>query len=41
MKNIPPYWNTDFKALLVKRVGDPETEEEFLKSRSLCFMPTE
>ncbi len=37
MKNIPPYWNTDFKALLVKRVGDPETEEEFLKSRSPLF----
>lgn len=32
-KNIPPYW-APYRALLVRRVGDPEKEEEFLKSRS-------
>lgn len=36
IKTIPPYWEvliSNFK----KRVGDPDTEEEFLKSRSPLF----
>lgn len=36
IKTIPPYWETmigNFK----KRVGDPEKDEEFLKSRSPLF----
>ena len=37
MNTIPPYWITENKALFVKRIGDPETEEEFLKSRSPFF----
>lgn len=36
IKTIPPYWST-FLATLLKRVGNPETEEEFLKSRSPLF----
>lgn len=33
IKTIPPYWST-FLATFHKRVGNPDTEEEFLKSRS-------
>ncbi|MEE8115968.1 MAG: S9 family peptidase [Gemmatimonadales bacterium] len=33
IKTIPPYWST-FLAMLQQRVGDPETEAEFLMSRS-------
>lgn len=36
IKNIPPYWTT-LQALEYQRVGNPETEEEFLKSRSPLF----
>jgi dipeptidyl aminopeptidase/acylaminoacyl peptidase len=36
LKNIPPYWEP-IKSLLFKRVGNPESEEEFLKSRSPLF----
>jgi dipeptidyl aminopeptidase/acylaminoacyl peptidase len=34
--SIPPYWEV-MRSLLNKRIGDPETEEEFLKSRSPLF----
>lgn len=33
IQTIPPYWSTAMAAFKM-RVGDPETEEEFLKSRS-------
>lgn len=33
---IPPYW-ASFRALLYKRVGNPDTEAEFLESRSPLF----
>ncbi len=36
IKNIPPYWFT-LQAMEYKRVGNPDTEEEFLKSRSPLF----
>lgn len=36
IKTIPPYWST-FLATFHKRVGNPETEEEFLQSRSPLF----
>ncbi len=36
INSIPPYWST-FLATFHKRVGEPETEEEFLKSRSPLF----
>lgn len=36
IKNIPPYWST-FLANFKRRVGDPDNEEEFLKSRSPLF----
>ena len=36
LKTIPPYWNL-YKLEFYKRVGDPQTEEEFLKSRSPFF----
>lgn len=36
IKTIPPYWST-FLATFHKRVGNPETEEEFLRSRSPLF----
>ncbi len=36
IKNIPPYWAT-FLSNFKKRVGDPDTEEEFLISRSPLF----
>ncbi|QBD79034.1 S9 family peptidase [Ktedonosporobacter rubrisoli] len=36
IKTIPPYWST-FLATFHTRVGNPETEEEFLKSRSPLF----
>lgn len=32
-KNIPSYW-APIRAMLVRRVGDPDKEEEFLRSRS-------
>jgi dipeptidyl aminopeptidase/acylaminoacyl peptidase len=36
IKSIPPYWEP-IKALFYKRVGDPEQDEPFLKSRSPLF----
>jgi dipeptidyl aminopeptidase/acylaminoacyl peptidase len=36
IKSIPPYWATFFNVLL-KRVGNPDTDEEFLKSRSPLY----
>jgi dipeptidyl aminopeptidase/acylaminoacyl peptidase len=36
LKSIPPYWST-MLTMFYKRVGNPETEEEFLKSRSPLF----
>jgi dipeptidyl aminopeptidase/acylaminoacyl peptidase len=36
IQSIPPYWSS-FRALLYERIGNPETEEEFLKSRSPLF----
>ena len=36
INSIPPYWEP-LKAIFTERVGDPETEEEFLKSRSPLF----
>ena len=36
IQSIPPYWST-FRSLLYERIGNPETEEEFLKSRSPLF----
>ncbi|MBV9257694.1 MAG: S9 family peptidase [Ktedonobacteraceae bacterium] len=36
IQTIPPYWAT-FLATFHKRVGNPATEEEFLKSRSPLF----
>ena len=34
--SIPPYW-ASFRQILYKRVGDPETEEDFLKARSPLY----
>ncbi len=36
-KNIPPYWKP-FESVLRKRVGDPASESEFLRSRSPVFL---
>jgi dipeptidyl aminopeptidase/acylaminoacyl peptidase len=36
IKSIPPYWNP-LLAIFHERVGNPETEVEFLKSRSPLF----
>jgi dipeptidyl aminopeptidase/acylaminoacyl peptidase len=36
MKTIPPYWET-FRDVMYKRVGNPETDHEFLLSRSPLF----
>jgi dipeptidyl aminopeptidase/acylaminoacyl peptidase len=36
LESIPPYW-APLKAQFVQRVGDPQTEPEFLKSRSPLF----
>ncbi len=36
IKSIPPYWST-FLANFQKRVGNPDTEADFLKSRSPLF----
>ncbi len=36
LNTIPPYWNL-YRLEFYKRVGDPATEEEFLKSRSPFF----
>lgn len=36
MKTIPPYWDT-FRQLMYKRVGDPDKDQAFLKSRSPLF----
>lgn len=36
IRSIPPYWST-FLATMRKRVGDPESEEDFLRSRSPLF----
>jgi dipeptidyl aminopeptidase/acylaminoacyl peptidase len=34
--SVPPYWAI-LRSLLYRRIGNPETEEEFLKSRSPLF----
>ncbi len=36
IKSIPPYWAAD-KALLEKRIGSPDTEEDFLNSCSPLY----
>jgi dipeptidyl aminopeptidase/acylaminoacyl peptidase len=36
IRTIPPYWST-FLATFHRRVGNPDTEEEFLNSRSPLF----
>lgn len=36
IQTIPPYWST-MLATFHKRIGNPDTEEEFLKSRSPLF----
>jgi dipeptidyl aminopeptidase/acylaminoacyl peptidase len=36
IETIPPYWET-FRAIEHRRVGNPETDAEFLKSRSPLF----
>lgn len=36
INSIPPYWSS-YLALLHQRIGNPETEAEFLKSRSPLF----
>lgn len=36
IKTIPPYWSTSL-SIFHKRVGNPDTEEEFLRSRSPLF----
>lgn len=36
IRSIPPYWEP-FKKIIEKRVGNVDTEEEFLKSRSPLF----
>jgi dipeptidyl aminopeptidase/acylaminoacyl peptidase len=36
LKSIPPYWRP-LKAMFSHRVGDPDTERDFLKSRSPLF----
>ncbi len=36
IETIPPYWST-FRSIMYKKVGNPETEEAFLKSRSPLF----
>jgi dipeptidyl aminopeptidase/acylaminoacyl peptidase len=36
LKSIPPYW-APARAMFAKRVGDPEKDAEFLKSRSPLY----
>lgn len=36
INSIPPYWSS-YRAMLHQRVGDPEAEPEFLRSRSPLF----
>jgi dipeptidyl aminopeptidase/acylaminoacyl peptidase len=36
IESIPPYWST-FLATFYERVGSPETEKDFLESRSPLF----
>ena len=36
IESIPPYWET-LRSTFTERVGDPETEREFLQSRSPLF----
>jgi len=36
LKSFPPYWSTEL-SWLYRHVGNPDTEEEFLKSRSPLF----
>jgi len=36
LRSIPPYWSA-YLAEIHKRIGNPDTEEEFLKSRSPLF----
>ena len=40
IQSIPPYWSS-LRALLYERIGNPETEEEFLRSRSPLFKVNE
>jgi dipeptidyl aminopeptidase/acylaminoacyl peptidase len=37
LKTIPPYW-MPFREVLAQRVGDPDKDAEFLKSRSPVFL---
>jgi dipeptidyl aminopeptidase/acylaminoacyl peptidase len=37
LKTIPPYWRP-FDHILHRRVGNPDTEADFLKSRSPVFL---
>lgn len=36
INSIPPYWSS-FREVLYRRIGNPETDSEFLKSRSPLF----
>jgi len=36
IKSVPPYWSS-YLAMLQKRIGHPDTEVEFLKSRSPLY----
>jgi dipeptidyl aminopeptidase/acylaminoacyl peptidase len=36
MKTMPPYWET-FRDVMYRRVGNPEKEQDFLRSRSPLF----
>jgi dipeptidyl aminopeptidase/acylaminoacyl peptidase len=36
MKTIPPYWET-FRPVMYRRIGDPEKDADFLRSRSPLF----
>ena len=36
IENIPPYWASDIP-MFIKKIGNPETERDFLKSRSPLF----
>ena len=40
IESIPPYWEAD-RALLAKRIGDPDTEREFLEKCSPLYLAKE
>ncbi len=40
LESIPPYW-APYRAMLYKRVGNPETEPEFLRARSPLYRASE